>query len=217
MNKKRVYIVDDHPLVREGLAQFIEHEKDLCVCGGASSIKCAIEDLPRCAPDIIVADLMLENESGLRLVKEVRNRLDIPVLVLSMYDEMLYAERCFKIGACGYIMKRESPQTVVEALRTVLQGSIYMSRRLGDRIIRKLSNREYDFAKPIIANLSNRELEVFQLLGEGLKTGEIAGKLNLSIKTIETHLAHIRKKLHTKNTRDLLALSIYWKIGEKSF
>lgn len=206
--KSKIYIVDDHPVVREGLAQFINQEADLLVCGGASDIDTALREIAECQPDAVITDLSFDNESGLKLIEEVRTRFAaIPVLVLSMHDELLHAERCFKAGAHGYIMKKELPQLVLSALREVLAGGFYASRNFNERILRNLISPARGCVDMLDETLSNREREVFHLLRDGLKGREIADRLNLSVKTIETHIAHIKIKLKVKSMRDLLKIA----------
>jgi len=205
--KSKIYIVDDHPVVREGLAQFINQEADLLVCGGASDITTALREIGECQPDAVITDLSFDNDSGIRLIEEMQVRFaSVPVLVLSMHDEMLHAERCFKAGAHGYIMKKELPQLVLSALREVLSGGFYASRNFSGRVLRDFIAPARGSADMLDERLSSRELEVFQLLRDGLKSKEIAARLNLSVKTIETHIAHIKTKLNVKSMRDLLKI-----------
>ena len=209
--RHKVFIVDDHPIVRQGLTQMINQEPDLAVCGDAENIPHALKALEGVRPDAAIVDITLDGESGIRLIEEIMNRWPVPVLVLSMHEESLYAERCLKAGARGYIMKKEPPVQVINALRKVIRGQIAVSAEIGERLMNKALAANAPSAVSVEGCLSNRELEIFQLLGKGFRTREIADRLNLSIKTIETHAAHIRKKLHISDSRRLLiqAASLY--------
>ncbi len=201
----KISIVDDHPIVREGLADMINGEKDLTVCCMAEDIPQAIKNLDDCRPDAVIIDLTLGESNGLRLIKHVADTCsDMPVLVYSMHDEVLYAERCIQSGARGYIMKKEPSRKVLSALRTILQGNIYVSNTLSESFLDNISERKKEYNKSPIELLGNRELEVYQLLGNGMKKRPIAEKLNISLKTVENHISHIKKKMHFKDFHDLL-------------
>jgi len=213
--KYKVLIVDDHPIVRQGLAQLINQENDLQVCRDASDIPSAMQAVKECRPDIAVIDISLGQSSGLSLIEELsRQYPGLSVLALSMHDEALYAERCLRAGAKGYIMKKEPPEKVISAIKNILHGEIYVSDNLGSRLLHKLVAKKSGALSSDIDVLSNRELEVFQLIGQGLKTGKIAEQLNLSIKTIETYIDHIKKKLCFKDSRDLFLHAVQWRINE---
>lgn len=206
-----VFIVDDHPIVREGLAELINREKDLHVCGQAESGEQAMDAAFRLKPDIFVIDLSLQDVSGLSLIKDLRGRsVEAPILVLSMHDENLYAERALRAGAQGYIMKREAPTKVIDAIRLVLKGEVYLSTELAARVMQRLVGSRGPAEIPSVTRLSDRELEVYSLIGQGLKTREIAGKLNLSVKTIETYREHIKEKLGLRNATELVQSAIKW-------
>ena len=207
----RILIVDDHAIVRHGLARLIDEEDDLEVCAEAGSFGEALEALEREDPDLAVVDLALEGADGLELIKRIASENGVVrSLVLSMYDESLYAERSLRAGASGYVMKEEATRTVVAAIRTVLDGEIYVSDEILDRILRKVSGRGPTMAESPLESLTDRELQVFRLLGEGHSTREVAEILHLSVKTIETHRAKIMRKLDLENATQLLHRAIAW-------
>jgi len=215
--KHKVFIVDDHPIVRQGLAQLINQENDLVVCGEASDIPSALQAILKCSPDILIVDISLGQESGIRLIEEVLIRKpELPALVLSMHDEFLYAERCLKAGAKGYVMKQEPPEKVIQAIKKVLKGGMYISEKLSAKFLHKfITKRSEEHGSPI-ESLSNRELEVFQLIGQGLKTRKIAEQLNLSVKTIETYIEHIKRKMDIDDSRNLILHAAQWFMNEQS-
>ncbi len=209
--KASVFIVDDHPIVRDGLAELIGREAGLHVCGQAASGFQAMESLSGTQADILVVDLSLEDMNGLTLIKNLRSRSDTtPILVLSMHEENLYAERALRAGAQGYIMKREAPTKVIDAIRRVLAGNVYLSSELSSRLMQNLVGNRGAAGILTVSRLSDRELEVYTLIGQGLKTREIAAKLNLSVKTIETYREHIKEKLGLKNATELVQNAIKW-------
>ncbi len=209
--KQKVFIVDDHPIVREGLTQLINNENDLHVCGDAGDVSLALEKIAKIKPDAVIVDIALGKTSGLRLIENLSlNYPDIPVLTLSMHDESLYAERCLMAGAKGYIMKQEPPEEVLSALRKILTGDIYISENIGAKLLNKMVSGKTTSALSPIELLSNRELEVFHLIGQGVKTRNIAEQLNLSIKTIETYIDHIKKKMNFPDSRSLFLHAVQW-------
>ncbi|MBI4683194.1 MAG: response regulator transcription factor [Nitrospirae bacterium] len=213
--KHKVLIVDDHPIVRQGLAQFINQETDLTVCGDASDIPSALQAVKDCQPDITVVDVSLGQSSGVRLIEDLcRLHPDLLILALSMHDESMYAERCLRAGARGYIMKKEPPEKVIVALKKILGGEIYVSDNLGATLLQKFVTKKDGVCSSPIEQLSNRELEVFQLIGHGLKTSKIAEQLNLSIKTIETYVDHIKKKMNFKDSRALFLHAVQWLMSQ---
>lgn len=213
--KHKVLIVDDHPIVRQGLVQLINQESELTVCGEASDIVSALQSVKEDNPDIAVIDIALGRDSGVRLIEDLHEQYpDLLMLALSMHDETLYAERCLKAGAKGYIMKKEPPENVVTALKKVLNGEIYVSADLSVKLLQKFVAKKSGLHSSPIDFLSNRELEVFQLIGQGLKTRAIAEQLNLSIKTIETYIEHIKKKMHLKDSRSLFLHAVQWCMNE---
>jgi DNA-binding NarL/FixJ family response regulator len=209
--KHKVCIVDDHPIVRQGLALLINQESDLNVCCEASDMDSALLSIEDCRPDIAIIDLSLGQESGLRLIENISTNFPfILMLVLSMHDELVYAERCIKAGAKGYIMKQEPPERVIVAIRKVLNGEVYVSETMSEMLIQKFMHGKSRLHDSPVDRLSNRELEVFQLIGQGLKTRTIAGQLNLSVKTIETYIEHIKKKMNFSDSRKLFLNAVQW-------
>lgn len=212
--KRRVFVVDDHPIVRSGLAQLINREADLAVCGEAETAREALDSMEELAPDIVVVDISLNGPDGLDLLKNIRARnANLPVLVLSMHDESIYAERALRAGANGYIMKQEGTDRVLVALRRILGGEVYVSSRIASKMLRHAVGRPVSESRTPVDNLSDRELEVLRLIGEGLGTRQIAGQLHLSIKTVETYQGHIKDKLGLKNARELVHYAVQWKSG----
>ena len=214
--KNKVLVVDDHPIVRQGLTQLINQESDFVVCGDAGDIPQAMKAIDDCKPDIIIVDISLGHTSGIRLIEDLsHNYPNLSILALSMHDESIYAERCLKAGAKGYIMKQEPPEKVVSALRKILDGDIYISDKLGTKLLHKFVTKKADASGSPVELLSNRELEVFQLVGQGLKTRKIAEELNLSVKTVETYIDHIKKKMNFDDSRDLFLHAVQWSMNEK--
>ena len=213
--RKKVYdilIVDDHPIVRRGLAQLISQDEDLRVCGEASNAQNALDFLKRKLPDLLIVDISLEEGvDGIELIKMVKARYsDLPMLVVSMHDEALFAERSLKAGARGYIMKQVAIEGMMEAIRRVLGGEVYVSERVSATIVKRfIDGKQEDTASPMSV-LSDRELEVFRLLGRGYSTREIADQLHVSVKTVESYRAHIKEKLGFKNATELLTHAVQW-------
>lgn len=209
--KRGILIVDDHPIVRQGLALLISQEGDLEVCAEASGAGEALAAIEKHAPDLAIVDLSLKYGNGLELIKQLKGRFpELPALVVSMHDETLYAERALRAGAKGYIMKQEATENVVSAVKRVLSGEIYVSRKMSAKLMEKfIHGRAADISSPL-ERLSDRELEVFQLIGRGLPTRRIAEMLHLSVKTIETHRAHIKEKLKLKNASELVQHAVHW-------
>jgi DNA-binding NarL/FixJ family response regulator len=209
--KTKVFLVDDHPLVREWLTQLIQRESDLMVCGEAEDTHDALEKIEQCHPDIVIADISLKNTHGLELVKDLQARQPaLPVLVLSMHDESLYAERVLRAGAKGYITKQEATKRILYAIRQVLDGQVYVSETMATRMVHKLvQGRSEAHASPI-ERLTDRELEVFQLIGRGQGTRRIAEELHLGIKTVESYRARIKEKLKLTDGTQLLQQAIQW-------
>ncbi len=211
MGKTRVILVDDHPIVRQGLAQLINREPDLTVCGEADTAHAALALLNTVKPDLAIIDVSLEDRSGIELLKDMTLRFPkLPVLLLSMYHESLYAERALHAGARGYIMKQEAPDRVLTAIRTILAGEVYLSEKMGARMLRNLSDRRSGAETSPIERLSDRELEVFRRIGQGFSTSEIAEQLFLSARTVETHREHIKDKLKLPNKGELLRYAVKW-------
>lgn len=209
--RRRVFLVDDHPLVREGLVNLIERQPDLSVCGQAETAAAAFEAMTRLVPDIALVDLSLEASSGLELIKQLQALpTPPPVLVLSMHDEALYAERALRAGARGYIMKRSAPRHVIDAIRQVLDGKLYMSEALAARMAEKYVGARAVAGESPIALLSDRELEVFQKLGEGWETRRIAKELHLSPKTVQVYCGRIKEKFSLTNATELIREAVRW-------
>jgi DNA-binding NarL/FixJ family response regulator len=207
----RVLLVDDHPMVRERLAEIINREADLVVSGEAEDRQGAIKAILAHPPDLAIIDLKLKNSDGLELIKDIKTRWSkLRMLVVSMHDESLYAERVIHAGALGYITKQEATRKILEAIRTVLAGKVYVSAKVADHLVSKLvSHRGHDTTNPDEA-LADRELQVFELIGDGHNTQEIARRLHIATKTVETYRARIKEKLNLKNGNDLLQLAISW-------
>ncbi len=210
-NKAKILIVDDHPLVREGLADLVNKEKDLVVCGQAEDAYQAMEAIRELKPDMAIVDISLKETSGLELIKDIKIRHpSLPVLTLSMHEESVYAERALRAGAKGYIMKREATKKVVTAIRKVLRGQLYISEKMTTRLVRKLVDGKPEAGSSPIDRLTNRELQVFRFIGQGLATSEIAKRLHLSVKTVETYRAHLKEKLNLPDSSKLLQHAIQW-------
>jgi DNA-binding NarL/FixJ family response regulator len=209
--KRRVVIVDDHPMMRQGLAQLVNHETDLVTLCEADTAAQAIELINEHKPDLVLVDISLPDKNGLELIKDLRvYHPDLPVLVVSMHDEALYAERVLRAGGRGYIMKQEGGKLLMKAIRQVLSGQIYLSEKMSAKILEIFSGRRAEAATSPAELLSDREFEVFQLIGEGKGTRQIAGHLHLSIKTVEVHRANIKQKLGLKTATDLVHYAIRW-------
>lgn len=207
----RILIVDDHPLFREGLRQLIEREAELSVCGEAKDASEARQLIAETKPDLVIVDISLGNASGIDLIKNLKAEdAELPVLVLSMHDESLYAERALRAGAMGYLMKHEPPKTVKAAIRRVLAGEMYLSEKMSGSLITKLMRGGNESKDSFVSSLSDRELEVFRLLGQGKGTRQIAQELNLTIPTINSFRARIKDKLQVKNSSELLLRAIQW-------
>jgi DNA-binding NarL/FixJ family response regulator len=214
--KKMVFVVDDHPIVRQGLALLINQESDLTVCGQAEEMHSALRAIQNNRPDILIVDISLSGPDGLELLKNIRlTSPRLPVLILSMHDESIYAERALRAGANGYIMKQEATEKVLVAIRRILSGEIYVSDRIANSML-----QHYVRGNPpghsSIADLTDRELEVFRLIGEGQGTRQIAEALHLSVKTVESYQAHIKEKLSLRSARELVQHAVQWNVREKT-
>ena len=207
----RIMIVDDHPIVRQGLAQLIGSETGLEVCGEASDAAEALRLLAETRPDLIIVDISLNSGNGIELIKQIKVRDEnVRMLVSSMHDESLFAERALRAGAMGYINKAETTDKVFDAIHQVLAGKIYLSARMTDRMLcRAIGSEEHMTGSPI-DSLSDRELEVFELIGQGLTTRQIAAKLHLSPKTVETYRENIKSKLNLNNATELTRHAVQW-------
>jgi len=209
--KSRIFIVDDHPLVREGLTDLINGQDDLIVCGEAKDSAQAIDEIMKARPDVALIDISLTNESGLELVKQLARQFpQVALIILSMHDETLYAERALRAGARGYVMKHETSKSVLASIRRVLGGGVYVSERINKRIASRLdSSRELVTTSPV-ERLSDRELEIFRLLGQGRTTSQIAGDLKLSLKTVQAYCARAKEKFGATSLNELLRAAIRW-------
>ncbi len=208
---KRILIVDDHPMMRQGLAQLIGNEPDLIVCCEAENAHQALDAIQNQAPDLVLADITLPDKSGLELIKDIQAmHPGLAVLVISMHDESLYAERVLRAGGRGYIMKQEGGRKLLEAIRHVLTGQIYVSEKMSAKILEIFSGRRLEASKSPVENLTDREFEVFQLIGQGKGTRQIAEKLHLSVKTVEVHRVNVKAKLKLESSSELIRFAVRW-------
>ena len=209
--RKKILLVDDHPMMRVGVTTLINGEPDLRVCCQASDAEEALSELPKCSPDLVITDVTMPGRGGLELIKDIKALCpNLPVLVVSMHDEMLHAERALRAGARGYLMKEAGGEKMLEAIRKVLAGQVYVSEKMSARILDGLSGRKPRGSTSPIEKLSDREFEVFQLIGQGRSTKEIATQLNLSPKTVEVHRSHIKEKLDLKDATSLVRHAVRW-------
>jgi len=209
--KSRVFIVDDHPLVREGLTNLMNGQNDLIVCGEAKNSAQAIDGIMKTRPDVALIDISLENESGLELVKQLASQFpEVALIVLSMHDEGLYAERALRAGARGYVMKHETSSSVLASIRRVLEGGVYISERIINRVSMRLTSVGGAAATSPVERLSDRELEIFRLLGQGRTTSQIAEDLHLSLKTVQAYCARAKEKFGVTSLTELLRAAIQW-------
>jgi DNA-binding NarL/FixJ family response regulator len=212
----KILIVDDHSLVREGLRALLSSQPDFEVCGEATGIAEARRLIASTEPSVVIVDLSLPDGNGIELVKELKARGDeIKVLVLSMHDESLFAERALRAGARGYLGKHEASRTVIEAVRTVLAGKLYFSARLTEQMMHRAFGVSTGLERSPLELLSDREIEVFELIGQGLTVRQIAARLELSPKTVETHREHIKEKLAVKNTTELVRHAVQWALERR--
>ena len=211
LKKRRILIVDDHPMMRQGLGQLIGAEPDLAVCGEAENAGLALEAVGTLKPDLVLADISLPGKNGLELVKDFQViQPGLPVLVISMHDESLYAERVLRAGGRGYIMKQEGGRKLMLAIRQVLSGKIYVSEKMSEEILETLSGHRAGTESSPLEKLTDREFEVFQLLGQGNGTRKVAEKLHLSVKTVEAHRANIKVKLKLNSAVELVRFAVRW-------
>lgn len=211
VHKTRVFVVDDHPLVREGLANLINAQEDLVICGEAEDSAQAITGMMKTAPDVALIDISLQNESGLELIKHLAAQFPkVALIVLSMHDETLYAERALRAGARGYVMKREASNNVLSSIHRVLEGGVFVSERVANRIAMKAAARSKAADRSPVERLSDRELEIFRLLGQGRTTSQIASDLNLSLKTVQAYCARAKEKFGVTSLTELLRAALRW-------
>ena len=209
--KTKVLLVDDHPILRTGLRRMIDSESDMQVCGEAEDGPKAFELCGTLTPDIAVIDISLKGSNGIELVKNLKARYpELPTLVLSMHDESLYAERALRAGSLGYIMKEEAIEQVLVAIRKVLLGEIFLSEKMKSRMIQQMASGKGKVVSSPIEQLTDRELEVFRLIGEGHSTRQIAGQLHLSVRTVEAYREYIKGKLNLKNATELVQHAFHW-------
>jgi DNA-binding NarL/FixJ family response regulator len=209
--RRRILLVDDHPMMREGLAQLIGGQPDLAVAAGVEDAAGALRAMAAAPVDLAIVDISLREGSGLELIKDLKARWPaLPVLVLSMHDETLYAERAIRAGAQGYVMKSESGEAILDAIRRVLAGRIHLSETMSTRLLGQLSGRKAAGPASPVESLSDRELEVFTLLGQGRTTRQIAQTLHVSIKTVEAHRANIKHKLGLSTAPELIRCAVHW-------
>ena len=213
MNKSKVkiFLVDDHPLVREWLTNLIQQQPDLVVCGESEDAPHALQEIDAIKPDVAIVDISLKQGSGIELIKNLKAlQPGVAVIVLSMHDERLYAERALRAGARGYIMKSETAKKVIMVIRQVLGGKIYMSENLTALFAEKFVDGRLPASGSLVEQLSDRELETFQLLGKGYETRQVAEMMKVSMKTVQAHCAHIKEKLKLTNAAELLREAVRW-------
>ncbi|HEX3484839.1 MAG TPA: response regulator transcription factor, partial [Micropepsaceae bacterium] len=209
--KARIFIVDDHPLVREWLTNLIEKTPDLTVCGGTEDAANALKMIGDNPPDLAIIDLSLGNGSGMELIQSIRSSFpSVAMIVLSMHDEEVYAEHCIRAGARGYVMKRETAKNIIDAIHEVLEGNLYLSKRMTAFVVQKMVSNDVRNGGAPLSQLSERELQVFKLLGQSHGIDEIAKMLDLNIKTVHTYCARIKEKIKVRTTADLLQQARLW-------
>ena len=215
--RTKIFIVDDHPRMREGLAQLIAQEKDLVVCGEAEDAAGAWQQIEQLQPDLALVDITLRTTNGLELIKDLRLRVPgLAVLVISMHEESLYAERALKAGASGYVMKSEGGAKILQAIRHVLAGGVHVSEKMSARILKNLYSKPAAGTGGSVDSLSDRELEIFRLIARGIATKVIGSQLHLSPKTVETHRMNIKAKLGIETAAELISYAARWTSGAES-
>ena len=214
-DSKRIMIVDDHPMMRAGVIQLISKQPGMAVCGEAGSPTEAMDLVAKCRPDLILLDISMKGSSGLEFIKNVSAiHGHIPMLVLSMHDEKVYAERAMRAGACGYIMKEESGEYLIIAVKRVLEGGVYLSKEMSTRLLKSLGNPQSRNTDSPLQKLTDREFEVFRLIGQGKTTEEIAQHLHISPKTVDVHRFQIKEKLHLASSTALVHYAVRWADSE---
>jgi DNA-binding NarL/FixJ family response regulator len=209
--KTSIFLIDDHPLVRDSLTMLINQQEDMHVCGEAEDMTSAMRGLAQTVPDIAIVDLSLKEGSGLDLIKHLKAKApEMQVVVLSMHDEKLYAERCIRAGARGYVMKRESSKRIIAAIREVRDGRLFLSWQAASLFAERFVGTKQGVVEAPVESLSDRELQVFALIGQGLPTRDIAGSLNVSVKTVQAYCARIKQKLHISSATELLREAVRW-------
>lgn len=209
--KRRIFFVDDHPITREGFGQLINYQSDLHMCGEGGTVADALAAIPAAKPDLLIVDISLGDGNGVDLIKAILTRQPgLPILVLSTHDESLYAERALRAGAKGYVMKQSPTSEVMKAIREVLSGQIYLSTAMQTKLIHKHLHGHLPGQNADTDALSDRELEVFQMIGSGRTTRQIAADIHLSVSTVETYRAHIKEKLELRNAMELVRAAVEW-------
>jgi DNA-binding NarL/FixJ family response regulator len=210
-SKSRILVVDDHAVVREGLSKLINQEADMVVCGEAHDGPSALKAIAACKPDLAIVDISLSSASGLDVTKDIKIQFpETRVLVLSMHEELLFAERALRAGASGYIMKVEAPKTLIEAIRRVLGGKIFLSDKMTEHFLNQVVHAPVAADDSPIKSLTDREFDVFMMIGKGIGTRQIAERIHLSVKTIDAYREHLKKKLNLKNAAELVQYAIEW-------
>jgi DNA-binding NarL/FixJ family response regulator len=210
-NKKKIFIVDDHPIVCEGLEQLINQDEDLCVCGHAGDASTAMKAIGSLMPDLVIVDVSLNGKSGIELMSEIKLFFpEVYILALSMYVESLIVDRALKAGAMGYVSKQDATTSIIKAIKQVFSGTMYLSNAMSEKLLDTLYGKKTHPDKMLVEKLSRREFEVFRLIGQGLNNHEIAESLHLSIKTVETHREHIKEKMNLKSAHELLRYAFRW-------
>jgi DNA-binding NarL/FixJ family response regulator len=208
---RKIFIIDDHPLTRRGVVQLVEHEADLTIYGEAENGRVALAALKPPLPDLILCDLTMPDKNGLELLKDLHaQHPEVPVLVVSMHDENIYAERALRAGARGYIMKSEGAEKILDAIRQVLQGEVYVSKSISGQLLNLLTGGHARRKDTKLSALTDREFEVFEAVGQGLSTFEIGRRLHISGKTVETHRIHIKEKLKFQSAAEFNAYAVRW-------
>lgn len=209
--EKKILIVEDHPIFRMGMCELISEEKDLTVCGSAEDVAEARKLVESTNPDLVIVDLSLKSSNGMTLIREMNKYFkEIPVLVLSMHEESLHAKRCLLAGAEGYLMKHETKDSIIKAIRKIFAGKKYISQRVMDTLLDKFGEESQMVQESPAIGLTDRELEIFQMIGKGFSSGQIAAKLNLSVKTISAHRERIKQKLGAKTSGELVRYAVLW-------
>ena len=214
--RKRIFILDDHPITRYGLTQLIKREPDLLVCGEAENAAHALAAVKSACPDLVLADITMPGKSGLEFIKDMQaQHPGVAVLVMSMHDEIIYSERVLRAGGRGYIMKNEGGEKLLEAIRQVLQGQVYVSKSMSAALLEVFTPHRSSVDEATLGALSDREFEVFQLIGQGLSTQQIGRRLNLSVKTVGTHRLHIKHKLNLRTAPELIRHAVRWAAAQQ--
>jgi DNA-binding NarL/FixJ family response regulator len=214
--KRRILVVDDHPMTRSGLVYLLDKQPDLEVCGEAGNPAEALTQISRLKPDLLMTDITMPGRSGIELLKDIRAlHPELAIVVVSMHDEAVYAERALRAGARGYVMKEVGGETLLHALRQVLSGSVYVSAAMAAKLLNSFTGDKPRKSSSPIETLTDREFEVFQLIGQGRSTRDIAKELHLSSKTVDVHRGHIKEKLHLEDVTSLIRYAVRWVESEK--